>query len=340
MSGRSGIVAAGNWIVDHIKIVERWPEQDSLADIVDEMHGNGGSPFNVLLDLARLGAPFPLSGIGLVGEDDNGAWIEAQCAAHRIGTRCLRRTAAAPTSYTDVVTVRTSGRRTFFHRRGANALLGPGHFPLAGSEAKLFHLGYLLLLDTLDGMGADGRPLACSVLELARRTGHVVSADVVSASADRFGRIVPPALPLLDILFVNDYEAAQTSGVALRHAGRLDPVAVGRAARVLLKAGVRQWVVIHFPEGAYACDAAGAGVWQPALKIPPGQIKGAAGAGDAFAAGVLYGRHEDWPMERCLLLGVAAAATSLFHPTCSEGVRPFAECLRLAESAGFQPLPR
>jgi sugar/nucleoside kinase (ribokinase family) len=336
---RRGLIAGGNWLVDQIKLIDHWPEQDTLAGISEEMRGNGGSPFNLLIDLAKLGAPFPLEGVGLVGDDEYGRWIEDQCATHHIDIRQLRRSTAAPTSYTDVMTVAGSGRRTFFHRRGANALLAPGHFQLAGSRAKLFHLGYLLLLDSLDAPGPDGRPKSCAVLEAARRAGLYTSADLVSDVASRFADIVLPVLPCLDLLLVNDYEAACASRVPVRRGERLDPGAVERAARLLLEAGVRHWVVVHFPEGAYACGRNGQGIWQPALNLAPDHIKGAAGAGDAFGAGVLYGLHEDWSMPRCLNLGVAAAATSLSHPTCSEGVRPVADCLNLAESVGFRPLP-
>ena len=75
------------------------------------------------------------------------------------------------------------------------------------------------------------------------------------------------------------------------------------------------------------------------MKIPEGAIKGTAGAGDAFASGVLYGLHENWPMRDALRLGVCAAASSLFHPTCSEGVRKAAACLQLEAEFSWQALP-
>jgi sugar/nucleoside kinase (ribokinase family) len=83
MSARSGIIAGGNWIIDRLKIVDVYPEQDALANIISESVGNGGSPFNVLVDLARLGASFPLAGIGLIGDDANGKWITEQCKENR-----------------------------------------------------------------------------------------------------------------------------------------------------------------------------------------------------------------------------------------------------------------
>lgn len=335
---RNGILAGGNWIMDHVKVVDQWPTQDTLSSILRQWSGNGGSPYNILVNLSRLGSPFPLAGIGLVGEDDNGRAILADCSTHQIDTSQLRMTQAAATSYTDVMTVESTGRRTFFHQRGANALLDVDHFNFRASQARLFHLGYILLLDRLDQL-VDGKPRACAVLEQARAAGLQTSLDCVSENGDRFQSIVAPALPYVDILFANDFETEKLTGIELRINQEINPLAVGQAARQLLKRGVRTWVVIHFPEAVYACDASGHGIWQPSLRVAPSEIAGAAGAGDALAAGVLLGVHENWSMADSLRLGVSAAAASLFHPTCSGGVQPVADCLALAQRLGFNSLP-
>ena len=66
MSSRTGILAGGNWIVDSVKIIDTYPQQDALANILSTSRGTGGSPFNLLVDLASLGAKFPLAAVGLV----------------------------------------------------------------------------------------------------------------------------------------------------------------------------------------------------------------------------------------------------------------------------------
>jgi sugar/nucleoside kinase (ribokinase family) len=137
---RSGILAGGNWIVDHLKIIDVWPTQDALASILTEANGNGGSPYNVLEDLFCLGAPFPLSGVGLIGDDKIGESILADCRAHRIDTTQMHRTVATTTSYTDVMTAQDTGRRTFFHQRGANAYLAPEHFDFTRTTESIFIL--------------------------------------------------------------------------------------------------------------------------------------------------------------------------------------------------------
>ena len=108
MNSRTGIFAGGNWIIDHVKIIDTWPVQDSLANILSSTHGTGGSPYNILIDLAKMGAPMPLAAVGLVGQDADGRIILDDCAKFRIDASALQQTDAAPTSYTDVMTIQAT----------------------------------------------------------------------------------------------------------------------------------------------------------------------------------------------------------------------------------------
>lgn len=339
-SSRSGILAGGNWIVDHVKILDGWPPQDALANILSESWGNGGSPYNILKNLAKLTASFPLAAVGLVGDDADGDRVVEDCRQHAIDTTQLRRTANAATAYSDVMTDRSTGRRTFFHQRGANALLAPEHFDFSTTSAKIFHLGYLLLLDSLDQV-EEGKPRAVDVFRRARAAGLLTSLDCVSENSDRFDRVVKPVLPEIDVLFVNDFEAEKITGIALRPGSgeAIHRRQIEDAAQALIDLGVRQWVIIHFPEAAYAVGPSGAGFWQASLKVVDSSIKGAAGAGDAFASGVLHELHEGRPIADALLLGVCTAASSLSDATCSDGVLPVHECLQLHAQFGTRELP-
>jgi sugar/nucleoside kinase (ribokinase family) len=159
---------------------------------------------------------------------------------------------------------------------------------------------------------------------------------VVSEASDRFPRIVRPVLRHVDYLFVNEFECAQVTGIATTASdGKIDRVAIERAAVELIRGGVNEWVFVHFPAAVFACSAGGEKLWQPSVRMPSMEIKGAAGAGDALASGVLYGLHDGWPIRESLQLGVCAAAASLMHPTCSEGVVSRAECLALGTRFGF-----
>ena len=130
----------------------------------------------------------------------------------------------------------------------------------------------------------------------------------------------------------------RTTGFTVRSPdGKLDTVKLRHAAGALLQLGVRELVVIHFPEGAFARTRLGEDFWQPALKLPPRYIAGTAGAGDAFCTGMLWGLHEGWELKRGLLTGVCLAAASLSDPTCTAGIGPLVKSLALAKKFGFQP---
>jgi sugar/nucleoside kinase (ribokinase family) len=336
MSTRTGILAGGNWIVDAVKIIDNWPQQDTLANILSEAKGTGGSPFNVLADLALLGADFPLAAAGLVGADENGRWIVERCAHLRIATGALKYTDAAPTSYTDVMTVQSSGRRTFFHARGANALLDAHHFDFTATDARLFHLGYLLLLDRLDRPSATHGTVAAEVLARAQEAGLKTSIDVVSEDSERFPKIVLPALKHVDVCIMNEFEAGRVTGLKIRLGDALDRAALRTAMQQMLAAGVRERVFVHFPEGGCALGADGQWHEHGSVKLPPDYIKGAAGAGDAFTAGVLLGVHEERAVEESLRFGVCAAAANLSDETCTGGMRSLTQCLALGEKYGFR----
>ncbi len=335
---RRGLLAGGNWITDQVKIIDVYPQPEQLANIRRQSPGTGGAPYNVLVGLARAGAPFPLAGAGLVGQDALGESILADCKRHHIDTKFLQRADAAATSYTDVMTEEKGGRRTFFHYRGANSLWHGDGLDFSKTRARIFHLGYLLLLDALDEADARFGTKAARLLAAAQEAGLKTSVDVVSEDGDRFRSIVPPALKYTDYLIVNELEAGRVAGFKTRQAdGKLDTVALRHAAGALLQLGVRELVIIHFPEGGFARTRKGEDLWQSSVKLPDKAIAGTAGAGDAFAAGMLWGLHEDWELPRCLQAGVCLAAACLSDATCTAGIKPLPAALALGKKHGWRP---
>src|SRR5204863_8129729 len=89
-SSRSGLLAGGNWIIDQVKMIDVYPQREQLANIRGQSQGTGGAPYNVLVDLAKLGASFPLSSAGLVGKDALGEEILADCAERKIDKKFLK----------------------------------------------------------------------------------------------------------------------------------------------------------------------------------------------------------------------------------------------------------
>jgi len=277
MSQRFGIHTGGNWIVDKLNVIDTYPRQDALANILEHSTCNGGSPFNVLVDLARLGASFSLEGIGLVGNDDNGRWVIRECARFGIDASQLRMHDTVPTSHTEVMMGQKSGRRTFFHHRGANAFLGTEHFDFTASSGKIFHLGYLLLLDQLDLPDPEFGSIAARVLHQAGTAGFKARVDVVSEDSGRFAGIVTPALCKVDYCILNELEIEKTTGISTRPDGRIDLKAIESASHRLLEAGVREWVIVHFPEGATALGKDGVFKIRGSFRVPDSKILGTVG---------------------------------------------------------------
>lgn len=332
MGERKGICCSGNWIVDRVKTVDVWPQEETLANIVDEESGTGGAACNVSIDLSRFELGLEISGIGLVGKDPDGERILADCRAAGIDTRFLLGIEEAPTAYTDVMTVRDSGRRTFFHNRGANALLGPEHYPLDELSCRILTLGYLLLLDGMDRDDPEYGTRAARVLAGCRQRGILTAVDIVSEDSDRFSTVVTPSLPHIDYLVINEIEASRTTGMEIRGERELGRGVLEKAAAVLIDRGVNEAVVVHTPEAAFGLTASGEGIWKPAHQLPGGFIRGSAGAGDAFFSGIVAGVHEGWSLGESLGFANAAAASCLRHPTCTGGVGSAAEIRELAEN--------
>src|SRR5437773_4963380 len=91
-SARCGLLAGGNWIIDQVKLIDVYPQREQLANILSQSQGTGGAPYNVLINLAKLGASCPLYGAGLVGKDGLGQYILDDCRRHNIDTCYLRTT--------------------------------------------------------------------------------------------------------------------------------------------------------------------------------------------------------------------------------------------------------
>src|SRR5215472_15050840 len=100
---RKGIACAGNWTVDLVKVIDCYPRENGLANILEEATGGGGCAHNVSLNLATFDATLDVHAVGMIGDDSHGDFLVAQCSQFpSIHTRQLHRTRAEKTSYTDV----------------------------------------------------------------------------------------------------------------------------------------------------------------------------------------------------------------------------------------------
>jgi len=328
---RRGIAGIGTFIMDHVRMIDVWPQQDTLANISGEHFSGGGLAHNLVVDVAKYEVGIPLEAVGFVGDDDDGRSIIELCTGLGVDCTHLKMTDEAPTSYTEVMTVQSSGRRTFFHSRGANNLIHADNVPYGALKSRIAHVGYLLLMDGIDQTDPEFGTVAAKILHRLQAEGIKTSFDTVSEYSERFKRLVPPALKYTDYAILNEFEAGQTTGHKILNDGVLDAQALRDSAQALLGMGESELVVIHLSLGAYALTRDGKESFQPSFDLPEGYIQGGAGAGDAFCAGVLVGLHEGWPIEEGLRFGTAAATLCMSDATCTGGIGTHAQAMALFE---------
>ena len=327
---KKGICCAGNMIVDITYPIETWPRQNELTHITEGITtSTGGAVCNTITDLARLDPNLRLVASGFAGYDAEGDFILRELGKYpNIDLSMIRRDGR--TSFTAVMSNNQTKERTFFQHAGANAYYGEDHIDWDKLNVDIFHIGYILLLPTLDEPDDEYGTKMARLLCRAQKQGLKTSIDVVSESGDRFVKLVAPVLKYVDYCVINELEAQQTTGVQLRdEGGTLYIENMPKALHRMKELGVSTWAVIHCPEVGCGLNENGEYFEVPSLNLPKGYIKGTVGAGDAFCAGILYAAEMDMPIDKALKLGACAAAASLSEVSASDGVKTVEEVMTL-----------
>ena len=323
-AARRGVVCAGAIIVDTGKVIDAYPPIDRLAIIESVALSTGGAALNMAVDLRRLGAPFPVSLMGMVGDDANGAYVRAECVRLGIDDAAVRTLPGGATSFTDVMVERDGGRRTFFHHIGAQARFETDDVDIAASDARILHAGAPGLFERIDATRPDGDTGWSALLRRAQAAGIHTNLEMATLAPARNLAVVGPCLPHLDSIVVNELEAGALTGIDAPAGDPDEPVAwdaLEAMATGLVSRGIRQLAVVHVPGGALAAAPGGRTWRQGSVRVPRDAVRSTTGAGDALAAGILLGIHEGWPVEASLRLGVAAAAACIRTHTRRTGSR-------------------
>ena len=333
---RKGFVTGGTWCADHNKLVERWPKEEEVVEIIGENVRGGGSACNLAIDLKRLDPAIPVSTIGLLGEDEDGRVLMQEALSAGIDTTFLKRIDLLKTQRTDAYTARGSGRRTHLYLAGAAAYLTPDHFDFSKSNARFFHLGLPGVHEKLDKSWDQDPNGWVTVLKKAKAARLITNLELCSISAKKIYELVNPCLQFLDLLIVNDFEICAISGMELSPEQTTDFDACKVAARDVLRSGTMQLVAVHFPEGAFVYTRDGTFYSHPSVAVPEAAIMGTNGAGDAFAAGFLYAIHENMSIETAIITGHSAAAASLRGIGTSDQVETFQRSREIAKKWGWR----
>ncbi|MBQ3424550.1 MAG: bifunctional hydroxymethylpyrimidine kinase/phosphomethylpyrimidine kinase [Clostridia bacterium] len=179
--------------------------------------------------------------------------------------------------------------------------------------------GRMDALDAMDLVVLDANLPSDTLLSLAGRLHPPLIADAVSAvKAHR----LRPILPRLQAIKVNALEARALTGI---DAGC--PKGAAAAARALVAMGTKQ---VYLTLGsAGACCADERGTWL--LPCPATRTVNVTGAGDAFAAALVWAHLSGLDTPNTALAGLAAAALTVEAPgTVAPGLSPAALTERIA----------
>ena len=69
METKQGFVLGGTLVVDWVKIVDMYPQEGTLADILESSRGVGGCPTNNAVNLKTLDPDLPVAVVGCIGDE-------------------------------------------------------------------------------------------------------------------------------------------------------------------------------------------------------------------------------------------------------------------------------
>ncbi len=332
MQERKGIAFAGNILTDNVKFVEGYPQKGMLATIESETLGVGGCVPNTAISLKKVCPEIKVKAFGRVGNDYKGEFVLGQMKSVGIDVSGVKVSDRFPTSYSDVITVKSTGERTFFHNRGANKEFSPSDVDLQRLDCKILHAGYVMLLDAFDVLDEFGNTPMSKFLKQAQELGIKTSIDLVSEQSGDFTKIAISSLKYCDYVIINEIESGLIAGVSARNIdGTLNDENVFKILNKIKSLGVKDKVIIHCPEKAYCINADQVITAVESKRLPKGFIKGSVGAGDAFCAGCLYAIYNGYTDEQTLSFANLVAISCLSKPDSISGILSKDELLELAK---------
>lgn len=246
---------------------------------------SGGSVANTMNGIANLGGH--VSFVGCVGNDKHGEFFKTDMLENGIKPQLFTGTAGTGTAIT---LMSPDGERTFATYLGSAVELSANHLSPAVFEGyDYFHIeGYLV----------QNYDLIRTGIQLAKQAGCRISLDLASYN------VVEENIPFLtdmlehyvDILFANEEEAKAFCGKSAEEA--LSYFAK-HADYVVVKLGEKGSLVQHRQQTEHIETS-------NVIKVIDTN-----GAGDAYAAGFLYGLMSDMDLKSCGKLGTRLACETV-----------------------------
>ncbi len=320
--GRSSIDLYAN------EVGAAFPDIKSFAAYV------GGSPTNICVGARRLGLRTAL--LTAVGEDPVGDFVVHFLRSEGVDTQYIPRKAGRRTSAVILGIEPPDRFPLVFYRDNCadNALDIDDVLAAPVGACKIFEFA---------GTNLSQEPCRSATLfaaQCAREAGARVVFDI-DFRPDQwhdqraFGQNVRAAVPLVDVVLgtQDEINAANLDGahqVSLTHQQVSDARVSGdlaSAIHMLLGLGPEAVIEKRGREGARAHLQSGESIDGPGFAV---EIQNILGAGDAFAAGFIYGQLQRWSWRKSMRMGNACGAIVVTRHGCANFMPTLKEALEFA----------
>ncbi|WP_432514531.1 sugar kinase [Kineococcus sp. SYSU DK001] len=262
----------------------------------------GGAEFNVALTLARFGVP--TAWVSRLGDDGFGEHVLDVARGHGVDVSGVEVDPDRPTGlYVKAPGTAADGSRRsrmHYYRNGSAASAMTPELLTAPAVAALLTGSRTVHVSGITpGLSASAGRTCDALADLLRPRDTVLSVDLNHRPAlwrDLDDGPLHRLLDAADEVLLGEDEAVRVLGTGTAAGVR---AALPRARRILLKAEER---------GVLVLEPGRPDLHVPALRV---DVVEPVGAGDAFAAGYLAGRHTGLPVPDAVLLGHRCAAATL-----------------------------
>ena len=298
----------------------------------------GGGATNSAVSFARAG--FAVESFFKIGSDRAGEFIVQTLAAENVNTQHVLKTDAVPTG-TSFIVPGPHGNGSVLVYRGANLTLTASEIPeKAISECDQ------LYITSLSGATAE---LLAPITACAKKYGKQVAANPGTSQLNAGPQFIASALPHIDILIVNSYEAQvlMTSlttsmpecTISAQGKGELPdllkkPLGFSSACFTLFQffhevhsRGPRIVVVTNGAEGVYVSDGSIV-YFHPSIKT---DMISSTGAGDAFGSSFVARLLTHKSIEDALRMGVVNSSSVINYLGTQTGLLSADELIHAAQ---------
>lgn len=282
---------------------DKIPKPGTLGLIEKVQMNTGGCALNAALDYKKMGFD-PLL-ITVVGQDSFGEFILNVLGKHHISTDYVQTLHGMNTS-ASIVLINKAGERSFLHNPGANKQFRIDDLDLS----FLDQIDILFIAGTLVMNTFEENDLA-NLLSICKERGIYTVLDTVYDASGRWGKVILPLLPNVDLFAPSLEEAEQ-----IAQSKDLNQIAL-----TFKKSGAKDVIIKLGKQGAFSNISNVTHFHKPFIV----ESVDTTGAGDAFMSGILVGLSQLWPMNETIDFANAVGALSVSKIGASSGIQSYRE---------------